>query len=293
VPQFKLDHKAWADFVLRDTAFSDRSNRYRTGADMLLGEIVRFGALGGPVEAIGMLDHLYGRLLSGDTPMRVELRREIYQHVVGFQEHASLNPVASLPFIFCDPDTWICCNATIEYVSTARLIDGDPMTRVKEVIRMIAGGQLANPGAAFGGLLFLGDARVCQLLLPLRDGLMDYEARAAVGCCTGYLHASTIEFLLDWLEGMNGNASDGLFGIVAGGLGYARKLMQEPFVATGERPFPGTSVTPEEGRRMARKVSIDEYTAGIAPRLRALERSEPDPKVMPQILKIWGVSPES
>jgi hypothetical protein len=62
-------------------------------------------------------------------------------------------------------------------------------------------------------------------------------------------------------------------------------------VMTGERPFPWASVTPEEQRRMARYIPIEEYTERIAPRLRALERREPEPKVMPQVLEVWGVSP--
>ena len=44
---------------------------------------------------------------------------------------------------------------------------------------------------------------------------------------------------------------------------------------------------------MQRPVSIDEYTARIAPRLLALERTELEPKVMPEVLAVWGLAPPS
>jgi hypothetical protein len=63
----------------------------------------------------------------------------------------------------------------IDFASLGPLTENDPMSRVKDVVRMIESGMLENEGAAFGGLLHIGDRRVCQLLLPLRDSL-DREA---------------------------------------------------------------------------------------------------------------------
>jgi hypothetical protein len=46
---------------------------------------------------------------------------------------------------------------------------------------------------------------------------------------------------------------------------------------------------------MARKISIEEYTETIASRLRTLEwmepvsKVDPDLKVMPEVLALWGV----
>jgi hypothetical protein len=165
------------------------------------------------------------------------------------------------------------------------------MSRVKDVIEVIVCQRADNVGAVFGALLHLGDPRVCALLVPLRDGLTDFEANEAVRCFTGAVHAATTEFLLDWLEGLEGDGQDRRFGIVASGLLLLRRGMQHPMAMTGERPFPLASVTPEEDRRMARYIPIAEYTQRIAPRLRALERREPEPKVMPQVLEVWGVAP--
>lgn len=59
----------------------------------------------------------------------------------------------------------------IDYVSFGPLTDDDPMSRVKYIVALTEGGTLKNEGAAFGGLLNLGDERVCRLLAPLRDSL--------------------------------------------------------------------------------------------------------------------------
>ena len=62
---------------------------------------------------------------------------------------------------------------------------------------------------------------------------------------------------------------------------------------TGERPFPLASVSSEEQMRMQRPIPTEEYTARIAPRLIARERTDPEPKVMPDVLAVWGLAPRS
>jgi hypothetical protein len=47
---------------------------------------------------------------------------------------------------------------------------------------MIESGVLKNQGAAFGALLYLGDARICQMLWPIRDHLDQKAINEAVKC---------------------------------------------------------------------------------------------------------------
>src|SRR5262249_24540330 len=82
---------------------------------------------------------------------------------------------ALLPFIAEDNSRGVVSTAVIDYVSLAPLTNHDPMSRVKDIIDMIERGVLENEGAAFGALLHIGDERVCQLLIPLRDTL-DHDA---------------------------------------------------------------------------------------------------------------------
>ena len=291
VPQFERDPEAWAKLTVGTDEFSDRSDGYHSKADMLLGEVIRFGVYGD----VAVLNPLYGRLIAGG--LGVALRRDVYGHVAAFQRQGLIHPVAYMPFACWDPDGHISAKAVVDYVSSAAPFDGDPLSRVKEMVGFMAKGDVENRAGVFGGLLYLGDPRVCSLLLPLRDSLTCAEILDATLCCTGSLHASSVEFLLGWLEDMRGDRRDSLFAPVAAGLGLLRKTMREPFVSTGERAFPITSVAAEEQERMARKVSIEEYTERIAPRLRTLAWMEPvskeDPglKVMPDVLAFWGVAP--
>lgn len=287
VPQFHDGPKAWANVFMADDR-AVRMKRYRTGPDILLGEIMRFAVRRDAVSAAEVSD-VYDVFLRGGMP--VEVRREILLHARGFQDEANLPIEVYLPFIDKDPDFGVCAGAVIDWVSSAELTHGDPMSRIKEMIEMIVRHRAENVGAVFGGLLHLGDPRVCALLAPLRDRLTNFETNEAVRCFTGLVSAAAAEFHLDWLEGLNGDGQDRRFGIVASGLALLRRNMQWPVAMTGERPFPWKSVTPEEQRRMARHIPIGVYTERIAPRLRALERREPEPKVMPQVLEVWGVAP--
>ena len=59
---------------------------------------------------------------------------------------------------------WCSLSAVIDYVSLGSLTNGDPMSRVKDIIGMIESSMLENEGAAFGALLHISDKRVCDLV---------------------------------------------------------------------------------------------------------------------------------
>src|SRR5262245_11418648 len=103
------------------------------------------------------------------------------------------------------------------------------MTNVRGIIDLIKDGHLAKPGAAFGGLLNLGDRRVVRLLLPLRDELERKAVNDVAKANSGVIHAAAVEFYLDWLETI-GNDNDDLFGAVASGLMLHRRVAQMGFV---------------------------------------------------------------
>ena len=288
-PQFQADGEAWRKIVLKTDDLASRISGYASAADLLLGEIIRYGTFNDS-KMIRDIEDLYDHFLS--IGVSVQMRREVYRHVAGFQQNTSfVSANAYLPFIACEPDRGICSTAVIDYVSMAPSRPAHPISSVQDIIGMISARFPRNVGAAFGGLLYLGDRRVCRLLWPLKEELDDAEANEASLCFTGFLSAATTEFQIDWLEGMDGDGRDALFGVVASGLALQRRSTRLPFVATGERPFPVKSVSSEEQARMQQWVPIEDYTARIAPRLFALERTEPEPKVMPDVLAIWEVSP--
>ncbi|MXP66124.1 hypothetical protein E0493_22560 [Roseomonas sp. M0104] len=291
VPQFAQDHDAWVRLLFQTPDPADRIVGYSSAPDLLLGEILRYGAYNDS-GMVGDLFELY-RGMATEGGMPLPLRRAVYQHVKGHQQEASVfSANVYLPFVACEADRGITSTAVIDFVSLAPITNGDPMSRVREVIAWIEHGSPLNVGATFGALLHLGDPRVCRLLWPLKDMLEEDAVREAMLCRAGILGAATTEFLVHWLLGMDGDARDALFGHVASGLFLQRRDMRLPVVSTGERPFPVTSVTPEEQNRMQRFISIEDFTKQIAPALLELERTEPEPKVMPEVLAIWGLGPQ-
>ena len=117
VPQFQDGPKAWANVFMADDA-AVRVKRYRSGPDILLGEIMRFAVLRDPVSA-AEASGAYDLFLRGGMP--VEVRREILRHASGFQGEANLPIEVYLPFIDKDPDARVCAGAVIDWVSSAEL----------------------------------------------------------------------------------------------------------------------------------------------------------------------------
>jgi hypothetical protein len=159
---------------------------------------------------------------------------------------------------------------------------------VKDIIGMIESNMLENEGAAFGALLHLGDKRACDLLIPLRDTLDHDAVNNAVKCATGFVHSATVNFYLDWLEGLEGTDQDGTFGLVASGLGLLKKKNQSDHAYTGHRPFPTRGATHAQWKALQKPIPLAEYIKRIAPRMYALERTEPPPRIMPHVLTQWG-----
>jgi hypothetical protein len=286
-PQFWTDPERFAESMLKDG--ETRLRQYKVAQDFLFGEITRYGFQFHRPEWITPLRGLYEEFVRHGIP--TEQRLEVLEYITAMVQNTKAITVnAFLPFICEDPDRRIVARASIEYVSLGPLLNSDPMGFPKHLIRLIEDSEPRNSGAVFGAMLVLGDPRLCKLLWPLKDRLSHEEAREAAQCTSGIVSAATIDFVLDWMEGLEGTAEDALFGSLASHLGLQRRHMQAPLVATGLRPFPVTSVTPEEHRAMQKFIPVADYVASLAPRLIALAEAEPEPKTMPLILREWGIA---
>jgi hypothetical protein len=253
--------------------------------DMMLCELVRYGHYN-DATMIGGLTELYRSVfMQAPEPVRLE----IYGHVKFLLEKTSLISVnALLPFITVDDSVAVVGTATIDFVSLGQLTEGDPMSRVKDIVGMLETGSLVNEGAAFGALLNLGDFRVCALLGPLRYNLGSDAIREVTHAGTGTMKAATIEFYLDWLETLD-MTSEG-FGLVASGLELLSQHGRDDLVATGNRPFPVIGISSAEWLAMQKAVPLAEYLARVTARFQALERSEPPPRVMTHVMQGWGIA---
>ena len=287
------DPKAFMDVVFTDDQNVRLEKLNSSLDDIALCEIIRYGAFNDSAM-IGPLAELYKNAV---LPTLSEARRwNLYRQVnqlMDAVEFVSVN--ALLPFIAEEESQRIVSSAVIDYASLRPLTDNDEMSGPKDIIGMLESGFLKNSGAAFGALLHLGDQRVCKLLWNIKDDLSEDEIRIAVTCTTGFLYASSVEFEIDWMEAMDGDIKDGIFGLVASGLALQFKNNKFDMVLTGLRQFPAkknlTEAEQKRNRELAKPISISEYTKKIAPRLYALERTEPPPRVMPQVLSIWGLQP--
>ena len=257
----ETDPDLFQKILLTDNA-DKRFASLSTPDDLLLCEVVRYGIYN-KQEMIGPLANLYRQLM---TKIPEEDRRLIYELVMGFIENTSVVSInALLPFLAEEKATSIVSRAAIDYVSFGPLSNNDPMSRVKDIIGMIKSGMLKNVGAVFGALLHIGDRRVCVLLVPLRDSLDRAAMNTAVSCSTGFIHSATVDFYLDWLEGMEGTLEDSAFGVVASGLAMLKKKSQVDEVATGDRPFPARGTAPEQFRASLKLIPLPSYLQTISP----------------------------
>ena len=257
------------------------------GPDILLAEVLRYGALADE-KMIVDLGSFYDYMI--EKGMSVEVRKEVFSELLAFVEATKFVSVSAfLPFISREPDGWIVASAVIAYVSRAPLIDNDPMTSVKTMIGFIESDVTANRGAVFGGLLYLGDPRVTKLLWQTRSFLSVDEVHEAMGRQTGMIAEASVYFLLDWLESLEGDATDRLFGSLSWGLVHVHRSSSGLIVRLGQRLIPSLLENGDVAPIGFDYMPLDQFAEKIAPRLFALERSEREPKVMPSVLVEWGL----
>lgn len=257
--------------------------------DALMGELVRIGYFTDPESVNYAIDKYKAAI---DDGLELELRKKLFQEVSTFTQYfEDCTALTYVPFVLGDADRGIVSTAALDYVSVAKIEEGaDPMLVPRHVVRMIEGKLPVNRGAAFGGLLSTGDPRVCSgLLWDLRHQLSEDEINEACLCHTGFIGSAAVEFYLKWLEEIVDTGQDELFGKLASGLALLRRNVQTEFVFTGQRPFPYASVQGEELLAILKPVPIDEFTRQIAPRMLHLSSLEHEPRVMPEVLRIWSI----
>jgi hypothetical protein len=286
LPIIRTDPKKFWELVTNPDP-NKRIDGASRAADILLCEIVRYGIIQDETY-LAEIWEFYKLLVENDMP--VKERAVIYQIVQDLVLQGKISPKALLAFVTQESIHSLVAAAVSDYVTLAPAVDGDPMTSPREIVRIIENASPRNRGAAFGGLLHLGDRRICELILPLRDRLSTAEVNEAMNCYCGQLSAATIEFELSWLE--KGNLDDAVFDILAGALIVEKRTGEFAAVITGEKAFPFWSVEkPEDHLAMQRWVPVEEYAERIMPRLRALERIEPSPGIMSQVIADWSLAP--
>lgn len=198
--------------------------------DMMACEALRHGIYNDPTK-LPQLAEFYRRYFL-EAP--VERRREIYGHVAMIVEQIGGWTAGALtPFMLLDTDLGVVSTATIDYTSVGSLLGDDPMTRPSDVVMMIEKGIPENPAAVLGGLLALGDPRVCDLIRPYRNGLNAEQITAVTKCFSGFTAKCVVEFYLDWLEelvDLRDYDSEAAYGNVVAGLCRLASQRRVPLV---------------------------------------------------------------
>jgi hypothetical protein len=270
-----------------------RAASLNTFDDFVTCEFLRYGIFDRPSQ-IPELTRLYDEFFM-QAP--VERRKDVYRHV------ATIVPLLGgrtagvfTPFMLLDTDVGIVSTATIDYVSLGTLIKDDPMSRPKDVVTMILQGVPRNPAAVLGGLITIGDPRVCALVAPLRETLDANQTAIVTWTFSGLTTRSQVEFYLDWLEELVDREDyDGLdlFGHVTAGLHRLADKRLRPGIIDGLRPFPVPGAGNETDWSSMTEIDAAEFANSIAGRLYDLEQRESAPKVMPHAIRAFGLIPRT
>jgi hypothetical protein len=213
-----------------------------------------------------------------------EGRQQIFARVRSLV-HETVVVGSVLPCFLChDPDAGIASTAARD-IASSDLIEAASGARGPDyVLKLVITGAVANPGAALGGLLALGEEAVNAKLVALRSALALKWADRALGAMasapTGYVLAATVEFWLHWLESLAGDlpGTARVFEQAARALAVQREAIIEPVVLRNRRPGAGGT---------ALEVPLAEFTRSIAPRLRVLARLAHGSEGFGRVLVAW------
>jgi hypothetical protein len=288
-PLFAADLQAFMEIVANDDP-EVRVNSLHTFDDMAVCEMLRYGISHDGTQVPDLMRFYEEYFMLAPLPRRQQIYRDLVEIVCWLGG----NTVGALqPFMFMDTDREIVSRATVDYVSIGTRMDDDPMSRPRDVINMVTHGVGSLPGAIMGGLLILGDPRVCKLVEPLRREWDDEQAKAVSVCFSGQTAKCVVEFYLDWLDELierDDWVGQSTLGHVLAGLCRLVGQRQVPLISDGLRPFP---YDPDEAQASTSWIDPDEFASSIADRLYDLERREAAPKGMPHAIVAFGLVPKT
>ncbi len=229
--------------------------------------------------------------------LSVEARLRVLQQVTR-QTPSTVTGVQSLHVFICrDPDAVVVSSASIDLATLTPLEGDDPLTGPRALLDLAA--SLPADGAArvgaLQGLLLLGDRRTTPLLHRAWD-MLDAEGRSQLTRArSGFVYATVVDLFVEWLDRAIAAGDDETVGAIAG------SFWRLPFdTLTGPNPgqildvsrrFPALMADPDPGVTTVSSWSVEEYGDLIASRLRDLAGREHHPRLLPAVLRAWGIEP--
>lgn len=254
---------------------------------MFLG-LMRYGVTNDPTE-VSRLVPLYNAVVRRSS---VAERMRLLEHVTDAVEQRAASGNALMPFIMIDPEHPIISTAAL---NLAVLTPGDdPLAGPREVLRIavkdVPDIQQDARTSILAGLLLLGDRRILALLDRCWELLDAPHRQALAKARSDFIYAGVVDFYLDWLDACLESGDEGLFGTVAAQLAtMPLRPAVGPQVVDIERIMPAWAANGGPPVRHLQSWTFAEYGRVIEPRLRDLLARESDPKVLPHVMRMWGL----
>lgn len=224
-----------------------------------------------------------------------DTRLEIY-HAVRDEAAAGYQSCnAFMPFFFVEDYRPLVAEAAIDFCMILKPPGEDPLHWPRYIVEHVLTLEPRNRGAIFGGLVYLGDARVHELLETVKWQLTVAELNEATRSATDFTHRATVEFWLRWAESLiiPGEDNERRFGACAAALAHLAGPAARHGVFDHERNFGYLFTGETEPARLHHRYAKEEFARLIEPRLLALEAAESTPKVMSHVLVSWGLEPQA
>lgn len=215
----------------------------------------------------------------------VDERRDMITEFSGMiEQRKGLGHMGLMMFLAADTDPGIRSSAAL---SLSVLFDpqgGDELAGPRFVIHTLIHHDCGAPGqgAALGGVLLLGDKRIMPLLAEVWDKLSEEAQLEMTAAKSGFVSEGIVQF---WLDRLEKGCSEAVFGSAVAAIAKMPVISHVPFIVDMERLLPAYSGG--EPMKVLRQTTFVDYLERIRPRLKALEKTEPKPKVIPQIFEFW------
>lgn len=128
-----------------------------------------------------------------------DLRKSVFLYLVQEVEASELSAEVILTLVQFETNHLLVNKAVGAYLQHKRVPFEDPFAAARRILALLEERTVANPGAAFAGLVCFGDRRICAVLRSARDSITLEEARAFSRAAAGPLQRATIEFCVEWL----------------------------------------------------------------------------------------------
>ena len=256
--------------------------------DQLVDNLVTLSFLMGLSTDVGLFEEFRPFYWYVAERTTVEQRLEVLTGITEQVERFAAGLGSLLPFLLADEEPVVVSTAALHLSVLIPLRNGDPFTGPRDVLGFLDSAYSDNSRAGIlQGILLLGDRRILPLLDHCWEELGREGRRLLAHSWSGLAYASTIDFLLDWLEKTDDEAD---YGSIAAALALCKvRQKNSPFVVDVERKFPANGDGVDPPVRFLNQWTFEEYGKIIAPRLKAIAAAETGEKVIPKVLEAWGI----